>query len=446
MNTSFDAVVLDHWPAQDHILAESDFDPAMMQAGGKPMLERIIARLADSGYRQILVVLGNFPASHRNFLADGTRWGVSIRYTYACRQGTPLRLVANMLQTQQGQITLACADTLLHEQDVLDDDHVCCYLNEGVVCWSGWARLPASEAARLLKVSANRAALEEAMIADHNLCRYKDHAPLSSACASDIINLPHQIFQRHMLKPHTGESPRLSQVAADAHIIQPVYIGQNVLIGAGCEIGPNVIIEDNCMISQGCQISNSSIATGTYLGQSLLIRDAHVTPSAILKADHQVSIPKNDYEILGAVEETMPVGITVGERCAGIALWLISTPASFYLKHFSSRDLPPKLQKLVEIQEKLPKVFRGKMALFGLTHRSETELVLLPPEWKSLYQKHRVGVLNEAIFLSENDITNETAFFADIKSTRRSSIREKYRIVSYFLSGVWGAKTALHSA
>lgn len=54
----------------------------MIRVGDKPILEQNIVWLRDSGIRDIFVNLHYLPEAVRDYFGDGSRWGVSVEYSY----------------------------------------------------------------------------------------------------------------------------------------------------------------------------------------------------------------------------------------------------------------------------------------------------------------------------------------------------------------------------
>lgn len=62
-------------PLTDHL------PKPMLPIGGKPLLEHIIIHLRDCGITDLAVNLYHLPAAVIDYFGDGSRWGVSLRYS-----------------------------------------------------------------------------------------------------------------------------------------------------------------------------------------------------------------------------------------------------------------------------------------------------------------------------------------------------------------------------
>src|SRR5437660_2022820 len=67
----------------------ADLPKPMIAVRGKPVLQHIVEGLRDAGIREFLIVVGYRGDTVRNFLGDGLRYNVGIRYaTETVQDGT----------------------------------------------------------------------------------------------------------------------------------------------------------------------------------------------------------------------------------------------------------------------------------------------------------------------------------------------------------------------
>jgi NDP-sugar pyrophosphorylase family protein len=62
-------------PLTDHI------PKPMLPIAGRPLLEHIITHLCEGGVTDLAVNLHHLPGAVMNYFGDGSRWGVSLRYS-----------------------------------------------------------------------------------------------------------------------------------------------------------------------------------------------------------------------------------------------------------------------------------------------------------------------------------------------------------------------------
>ena len=91
----------------------------MLELNGKPLLEYIISHLARHGFEQIAINLHFLPHRVRDYFGDGSRWNVSLRYSYEQQLlGTAggLRRMASFLSGDS--LFLAHYGDILTDQDL----------------------------------------------------------------------------------------------------------------------------------------------------------------------------------------------------------------------------------------------------------------------------------------------------------------------------------------
>jgi mannose-1-phosphate guanylyltransferase len=86
---------------------------AMLPVGNKPILEKIIENLSAHGFREIIIATGYLGRTIEEYFHDGSRWNVSLSYTFSPPAGT-----AGQLKTAQKMIS---EDFLAMNGDILVD-------------------------------------------------------------------------------------------------------------------------------------------------------------------------------------------------------------------------------------------------------------------------------------------------------------------------------------
>jgi len=74
-----------------------------------------------------------------------------------------------------------------------------------------------------------------------------------------------------------------TMVQPSVKIISPVYIGENVKIGTFSTIGPNAVIGDNCRIGTGCTVENSILWGHARVESGSEIADTILTSNCALR-------------------------------------------------------------------------------------------------------------------------------------------------------------------
>lgn len=93
-----------------------------------------------------------------------------------------------------------------------------------------------------------------------------------------------------------------SQVAPDARLIGPCWIGANVFIGPRAVVGPGTVIEDGCYVDTGAEISGSIIGPQNYIGAFTEIRDSFAWGNELLRLETGSLTVVADRFLLGEVQ------------------------------------------------------------------------------------------------------------------------------------------------
>ena len=79
---------------------------SMVQVSGEPFVQRQLALLAAQGFDRVVLCIGHLGSQVRDFVADGSRWGISVEYA---DEGESLRGTG-------GALRIACDAGLLEDR------------------------------------------------------------------------------------------------------------------------------------------------------------------------------------------------------------------------------------------------------------------------------------------------------------------------------------------
>jgi hypothetical protein len=120
-----------------------------------------------------------------------------------------------------------------------------------------------------------------------------------------------------------------AQIAPDAELCAPCWLGENVSIGSGAVIGPGAILENNTLVESGTEISHSSIGPETFVGKSTEIRHSLACGSLLTswKLDSCTRVP--DPFLLSSLERSRSVA-SVGwfSRIIALLVMLLTSPVA----------------------------------------------------------------------------------------------------------------------
>lgn len=94
-----------------------------------------------------------------------------------------------------------------------------------------------------------------------------------------------------------------SQIAPDARMIGPCWIGSDVFIGSRVVIGPGTVIEDGSYVDEGAEVVGSIVGPRTYVGAFTEVRDSFAWGKDLLHLGTGSMTEVNDRLLLGEVRE-----------------------------------------------------------------------------------------------------------------------------------------------
>jgi NDP-sugar pyrophosphorylase family protein len=273
---------------------------AMITVLGRPLVERAIAPLLESGIRDVVFVVSSSDQEIRSHFIEGVGSGIRARFVdQEPRLGTAhaLSTAADLIE---GPFAVWACDSLV------DRDHVTQLLETAA---------EADAALSVLDVELELVSRSAAVRMDGNVVRRIVEKPNLEDAPSQTVSLPHYVFTPRLLEllPHVEASPRGEYEIADAiqkliegggrvvgvhaahrhqvstpddllaltrlllvtaadgasdaqstagrgtQLVEPFRIEHDVAIGRNCEIGPEVFLESGCRIGDGAVVRRSIV-------------------------------------------------------------------------------------------------------------------------------------------------------------------------------------------
>ena len=462
-STSYvDAILLACWPAEDQLWRDLGVNPALIQMGDKPMLQRALEKLVELGCRRITVVHGDRPEGAQDLIGDGQRWGCEVTHRYASADATPLRSIVRVAPPGDELCVLAAAETVPLRGFDRVQPAAACTRDGYALRWAGWATLPGRELRALAGAAADAADLARRIIALPVFPggRAAVVPVLSTGSPGATIGSLPRLFAAPAGADGISWRPREpgvwigngSQVRPSAQLRPPVFLGRNVLVGEHAQIGPNAVIGDGCIIDSESRVKDSVVLPHTYLGRRLELAQALLKGSELvnarLAAGVRVADPGMACDITGgdAAFQRTPLAQRVlagllfaalapvarlasspdreGDapraaavaRVGQIAGEYRSVPVGFALTYAALREGGAGAWKRHFFSTFIPglrEVLAGRLALVGLQPRSVEEVFSLPYHWQQLYRSIPIGLLTEAMVDAAEPDTPEERFAAD---------------------------------
>ncbi|ACO73813.1 Nucleotidyl transferase [Laribacter hongkongensis HLHK9] len=443
----------------------------------KPLLQRAIEQLVRLGCRHVHVLLGITPEPVRRFLAEGERWGITLRYHYRWSDRDladnfkPLRL------SPASRYWLASAETV--PVLVPDEQSGGIGWRTGTVThWSGWGCFSGDWLAGLKGV-ASREALEALLLEQHSISRLVGSPPLSASSDEDFLDSCKACLLQ--LAPEDGPQILPGKGAVlhpSARIDGSCYIGPLARIGAGANIGPNAVIGEGSVIDRGATVADSVVLPDTYVGIELELKHAIAAPGQLSSVAHGAVLTCLEPTLLAAVNQPVATrqGLSFMQRCGVLLLRVLLLPLYLLVRHWTAGSsssvqlcLPGHLQWQQTVplapaistgkpEERLVRHFsgtfypglallpKGLLVLCGLTLRDASEVQQLPDYWRGLYANYRCGLLNEAVLLPADEATSSRHYACDAYACAHGHSMYAISLMLRYLYQVAGAVLRLGMA
>jgi len=197
---------------------------------------------------------------------------------------------------------------------------------------------------------------------------------------------------------------RSCEIAPDAKLNAPFWLGNHVSIGPGAEVGPGAVIEDGCIVAGNSRIERAHLAAHTYLGPETDLIDAVIHRNNLLNIKREAYVKGLEGFLVagleGQSESVQLQGTCWRDRLRALRLlwrWRANTIKGNNFSGIDGREWP--ILKSRAIKDRGPwlkLVVTGQMSLFGVTPREATALKELPEEWQSILRKAPVGAFSYA--------------------------------------------------
>lgn len=424
--------------------------PSMVPLVDKPFVQHLVEYLIQNGVNEIDFVLSSLPEQAEGLFGDGSRWGVTFRYSLVKDGSRPYKAVAQIARAMSGPVLIVHDDAIVSVPSVADfvqgSSHPVILMDSSrphgaSVGWTGWAscdarlldhvpngtrddlfrylsstRVVLQYAGTVLRITSFRDMIQAQIHALNR--RFSDLALSGNRCADNIV---------------LGAGARIHQTV---EIVGPVYVGENAEICEGVKLGPGTVIGRDCVVDTGTRISESIVLSGTYVGKELDVILCWVDRSNLYNARLSAGIKLTDRSLLGPVlhlkivEQLSRYVSRVACGCAlallspillAVAGWVkatrrgpvfirrrsVSIPASTDPREWCFFDrisfIDSEAQPLSELSRilliDLPGLFnvaRGEMNLVGTPARTAAEIYALEPDWRTLYLRSKAGLVTES--------------------------------------------------
>lgn len=248
---------------------------------GKALLEHWIEHLVKLGAREILLLATDRPEQVRALVSDGCRWGITITVVPEIRELTIVQ--ARRRYRNNDNDWLAAP----HDVQVMDqfpgnaEQHL-------FTSYADWMNASAQQ--------------------------------LPFAATSDRIGV-------REIKPGVWVGLHCD-IAPDAKLQPPCWIGESVAIGQGAVVGPAAIIENGSFIATRAEIANSHVGPETYVGKEIELRDSIASGATLINWRLNSVIKIADPFLLAPLKPKTSAFATVGilSRITALLIMILTSP------------------------------------------------------------------------------------------------------------------------
>ena len=242
-----------------------------------------------------------------------------------------------------------------------------------------------------------------------------------------------------------------AEIAPDAKLVAPCWVGENARIGSECLIGPSAYIEDGCLIENGATIEESWVGPGTYVGPFVDILNSLAWGRWLCKWTTGTTTVVQDAFLLGEIHASVrnPKGRWFN-RAAGlvVALGTCIVPViglflsvvkrrSFWQKHeavfpdgrvFEYGELLG-FSGLLRRWPRLLAIAKGDFAWVGNPPLAPSEAGALLTQYERLWYSVRPGLVSLADIHGDPESRNEEAVAQASFFTASQSVHYKVGIL-----------------
>lgn len=200
---------------------------ALLPCLGRSVLAETLVWLAERGATQVSILASDRPTLIREAVGRGEAWGLQIEVLPERRELTVEEARQKYRQGDSGDWLPDGLDVVVLDPWPGDP---------AIRWWQGYASWRDGALALVPRAAANRVGVR---------------SPTSGV--------------------HVGLR---SQVASNARLIPPCWVGARAWIGPGAIVGPRTVVEDDAYVDEGARVSASLVGPGTYVGAWTNLNDS----------------------------------------------------------------------------------------------------------------------------------------------------------------------------
>lgn len=384
----------------------NDTPVTLLPIASKPLVQHWIERLSTAGITEITLLLSHLPDKTREFVGDGSRWGVTVKTALLRSELPPGKLFAHLREHLDETSFISDINRFPLENAVqwlqaTSPETGCCYSFPGEEqSFSSAFSEQTTEAGSLTLSQPAGDGLYRPVLAPGELWQ------LNMDLLDGVIVDPHPAGFELAAGVRTGVNYRQQK---STKLESPAVIGDSVILGERVKIGSRAVLGNNVIADEGSQVVDSIVFDRTFIGSHTTLEKVIAAGSLLYRVEDDMQLHIDDAEILSHGTDGKRAKPSTLQRILALALaGLLFLPAmlrailllvtgkpvfksqTIYLdagSDFSGsrryREVPIKsLNTEHPGWRKLPwlvAVIKGELLLTGTTPRTDSEHEI--PEW-----------------------------------------------------------------
>ena len=303
--------------------------PALLEVGGRAVIEYTLEDLAESGVREAVLVSADV-ASLRERLGDGGRWGIALRYLLARPERSPRECLRSC--AGEGPMLLVRGD-FVRGRSISRFLALAARRDQPAI-----AGVSRQSDAGLYLIRSDRTGsnvwpsseLESQVIEMGQIGLYpldslqNLHAACLAAGRGEIpgMTLPGREFGNGLV---TG---RLARVVGLSNPQGRVFVGQAAKLGDRVTTAGTVVVGAGALVDEGAHLQDTVVMPGSYVGRNVELKNAIVAGNNLIRIDLSSVTDVSDRFLLSAIrrKRLQSQWESQVDRVAGLLLLLLSAP------------------------------------------------------------------------------------------------------------------------
>ena len=301
----------------------------LLPIGNRPWMEYWIEWCVLQEFRSLHVVLGDGAYEIEDYLGDGSRWGVTIRYHFLRDGQEPVSFLRRSPDMWRDGLLFVCRPVFPRR------------LNDIPPASLSAATYTARRGADLEVFFSRDAIAIDALIAGAT--------PEAPPFSPDVLSLAaidslQAYFDLNMAMVE-GEIGRYLtpgyqrddcaylgynvQYPATARLVPPLMIGNDVRLRSLCTIGPRAVLGSRVIVDRQAEVTDSIVLDGTYLGAGIELKGRIVAGHRLIDPSDGTAIDLADTQLLAPLREAGArgeKGRRLAHRLFALLLFVVVAP------------------------------------------------------------------------------------------------------------------------